>query len=127
MRWEHSVPNLRTRSKRYRTPRADAAVANEVEAPPATGTAVGGASSVSDADAAHQIEKKENTHAWKAGVKFNNEWNGQQRTNYNRLLKARYPNEHKRQQKAFFQKSWKSSTNRMDRGAKGMGIKTTIK
>ena len=37
-------------------------------------------------------------------MKFNSEWNGQQRTNYNRLLKARDSDKHKRQQKAFFQK-----------------------
>ena len=43
-------------------------------------------------------------HAWKAGMKFNSKWNNQQRTIYNHLLKACDPNEHKRQQKAFFQK-----------------------
>ena len=63
-----------------------------------------GASSVSDADAALQIGKKVNMLAWKAGMKFNSHWNGQQRTNYNRLLKHHDLNEHKRQQKAFFHK-----------------------
>ena len=56
----------------------------------------GGASSASDADTTLQIGKKKNMLAWKAHMKFNSEWNGQQRTNYNRLLKVRDPNEHKR-------------------------------
>ena len=62
----------------------------------------GGAPNVSDANAALQIRKKENMLAWKGGMKFNSGWNGQQRTNYNRLLKVRNPDEHKREQKAFF-------------------------
>ena len=65
----------------------------------------GGALNVSDADAALQIGKKENILAWKAGMKFNSGWNGQQRTNCNRLLKVRDLDEHKHQQKAFFQKT----------------------
>ena len=56
-----------------------------------------GASSVSDADTALQIRKKENMLTWKAGMKFNSNWNGQQRTNYSCLLKACDPDEHKRQ------------------------------
>ena len=56
------------------------------------------------ADAALQIGKKENMLAWKTSMKFNSNWNDQQRTNYNCLLKVCNPNEHKCQQKAFFHK-----------------------
>ena len=37
-------------------------------------------------------------------MKFNNDWNGKQRTNFNRLLKHHDPDEHKRQKRAFLQK-----------------------
>ena len=43
--------------------------------------------------------------AWKTGLKINSSWNGQQKANYNRLLKEHNPEEHKRQKKAYLEKA----------------------
>ena len=60
-------------------------------------------------------------------MKFNSKWNAHQCTNCNHLLKVRDPNEHKRQQKAFFQKKLEELDEYDGPGRQGDGDQDNVK
>ena len=59
---------------------------------------------VSKEDAARQFGREKNKLAWKKKLKFNKDWNYQQKANYRHLLKHYKPGKYKRQQKEYLQK-----------------------
>ena len=59
---------------------------------------------VSKEDAARQFGRDKNTLAWKSNLKFNKDWNYQQKANYRRLLQHYNSEEYKSQQKEYLQK-----------------------
>ena len=56
------------------------------------------------ADSALQFGRNTDKLAWKNNMKMDDSWTNKQEANYNRLLKLHNSDEHKTQQRAFYNK-----------------------